>query len=437
MEKVLPKNWVETELQNLAQIQSGGTPSRSNKLYWDGDIPWLKISDFKNLYINKAEEFITEEGLKNSSARVFPIGTILFTIFASIGKIGILNFESTANQAIAGISPNNKVNHKYLVYSLKELSEALQKEGKGVAQKNINQQILKETRIPLPPLPEQERIVAKLDALFAQHEVMKKALEHIPQLLKDFRQQVLTKAVTGKLTEEWRKGKELAEWNNNLLKDVCTSISDGDHQAPPKSESGIPFLVISDISSGELDLNKSTRFVPDHYFQNLKDVRVPKLNDLLYTVTGSFGIPVVVNTNNPFAFQRHIGIIKPNKSKINELFLFYFLKSNIALRQAKDCATGTAQLTVPLSGLRNFTINTPPTLEQNEIISRVESLLAKADIIETRYQKLKTKIGSLPQAILYKAFKGELALQLPTDGDAKDLLAEIMALKSEVKGKKK
>ncbi|MCZ2083647.1 MAG: restriction endonuclease subunit S [Flavobacteriales bacterium] len=174
MESKLPDNWVETELDNLAIIQSGGTPSRSKKEYWNGHIPWLKISNFKSLYINEADEFITELGLKNSSTRIFPKGTILFTIFASIGKIGILNFEAATNQAIAGITPSNKINHKYLVYCFKELSAMLQSEGKGVAQKNINQAILKNTKIPLPPLVEQERIVAKLDALFAQQEVMKK-----------------------------------------------------------------------------------------------------------------------------------------------------------------------------------------------------------------------------------------------------------------------
>src|SRR5690606_24319733 len=108
-----------------------------------------------------------------------------------------------------------------------ELSQSLQDVGKGVAQKNINQTILKNLQIPFPPLPEQERIVVKLDKLFAQHEKIKKALDRIPQLLKAFRQQVLMQAVTGKLTEQWREGKDLDEWTTPALKKVCFGFKYG------------------------------------------------------------------------------------------------------------------------------------------------------------------------------------------------------------------
>src|SRR5690606_10643031 len=101
---------------------------------------------------------------------------------------------------------------------LLELSSSILNEGKGVAQKNINQTILKNTLIPLPPLPEQTRIVNKLDNLFGQLEKIKESLEKIPQLLKDFRQQVLTQAVTGKLTAEWREGKESMNSSDTLQK---------------------------------------------------------------------------------------------------------------------------------------------------------------------------------------------------------------------------
>lgn len=212
MGRELPKNWVSCKLDELARIQSGGTPSRSNASYWNGDIPWIKISDIKSLNVDYATEFITEEGLKNSSATLFPKGTILFTIFATIGRIGVLNIEATTNQAIAGITPSELINKKYITYSLLELSASILNEGKGVAQKNINQTILKNTRIPLPPLPEQTRIVAKLDQLFGQLEQINESLDKMPKLLKDFRQQVLTQAVTGRLTEKWRGRKNLGEW---------------------------------------------------------------------------------------------------------------------------------------------------------------------------------------------------------------------------------
>src|SRR5690606_19027649 len=122
------------------------------------------------------------------------------------------------------------------------------------AQKNINQTILKNLQIPFPPLPEQERIVAKLDKLFAQHEKIKAALDRIPQLLKIFRQQVLTQAVTGKLTEQWREGKELEEWKNEKAQDCCLKVQSGGTPKGSKfTSSGIPFLKVYNIVNNKID----------------------------------------------------------------------------------------------------------------------------------------------------------------------------------------
>jgi type I restriction enzyme S subunit len=432
MGKELPNGWIESKLGDISKIQSGGTPSRSNKSYWGGNIPWVKISDIQNLYVNETKEFITQEGLNNSAARIFPKGTVLFTIFATIGRIGILNINATTNQAVAGITPIPLINKMYLIYTLRELANSIMGQGKGVAQKNINQTILRETKIPLPPRPEQDRIVAKVDILMAQVETMQKSLERIPQLLKDFRQQVLTQAVTGKLTEEWREGKELTDSINHKLEDITISITDGDHQAPPRVEIGIPFLVISNVSKGFFDFDGVTRFVPSNYFANLKDSRVPKTGDILYTVTGSFGIPLLVNFEKDFCFQRHIAIIRPNPNFVLSEYLLIHLKSQIAKTQVEEVATGTAQMTVPLRGLRKFCFQIHSMLEQQEIISRVASLFAKVDFIEKQYQTLKAKIDTLPQAILHKAFKGELVEQLESDEPTKDLLREIEGLKKRV-----
>ena len=188
----LPKGWREVELSNLAEIQSGGTPSRSNPAYWNGDIPWVKISDIKGKYITETEEFITEEGLMNSSAKMFERGIIIFSIFATIGKVAILDIDATTNQALVGLKNNEEIDKSFLVYALTDLSERISNLGKGVAQKNINISILKGIKIPVPPLEEQKQITEKLDNLFAQIETIKKSTERIPELLKNFRQQVLS-----------------------------------------------------------------------------------------------------------------------------------------------------------------------------------------------------------------------------------------------------
>lgn len=171
----IPENWSWVRLGEVAtSISSGGTPSRSISEYWsNGNIPWLKIGDLKSKYVTESSEFITEKGLENSSAKIFSKGTILFTIFATIGDCAILEFDATTNQAIAGISiVEDKIFSEYLYYVLLSLKDVLIGKGRGMAQLNINQKILKDTPIPIPPYLEQQRIAEKLDILLEEIDML-------------------------------------------------------------------------------------------------------------------------------------------------------------------------------------------------------------------------------------------------------------------------
>lgn len=145
----IPNNWTWIRLKSISNICAGGTPDRDNPKYWNGDIPWLKISDItnSNKYIEKASEYITVSGLENSSAKILRPGTILYTIFATIGEVGILNFIASCNQAIAAIDTYLKQIDEYLYLFLINLQDYMKSIGKGCAQFNINQKVLKETLI--------------------------------------------------------------------------------------------------------------------------------------------------------------------------------------------------------------------------------------------------------------------------------------------------
>lgn len=277
---------------------------------------------------------------------------------------------------------------------------------------------LKELEFSVPPLAEQKVIADKLDTLLAQVENTKARLERIPQILKRFRQSVLAAAVSGGLTEEWRKAVVRSEWSDTRLDDVCNSVSDGDHQAPPRAQSGIPFLVISNVTGGEINFDEVSRWVPETYYNNLKSIRKPQRGDLLYTVTGSFGIPVIVNTDKPFCFQRHIAIIKPNHDMVSARYLAVYLQSPKAFAHAADVATGTAQKTVSLNNLRKFSISLPTMDEQTEIVRRVDQLFAHADRIEQQVNNALARVNSLTQSVLVKAFRGELTEQWRKDNPA-------------------
>ncbi|EOW0155533.1 restriction endonuclease subunit S [Campylobacter upsaliensis] len=163
----IPNSWAWVKLGDICEIVSGGTPSRDKIEYWhNGTIPWVKIADVKNNVVNQTQEFITELGLENSSAKIFKKGTLLYTIFATLGETAILNIDAATNQAIAALIEAYDYDTKFLMYCLMSMKDYVNSLGRGVAQNNINQTMLKNFTIPLPPLCEQEYIVQTLNTLF-------------------------------------------------------------------------------------------------------------------------------------------------------------------------------------------------------------------------------------------------------------------------------
>jgi type I restriction enzyme S subunit len=160
----LPKGWSEVALGDVCDVSSGGTPARSHPENFGGDVPWVKIGDMLQGRITATEECISREGLATSSAKLFPAGTVLLSIFATIGRTAILGIDAATNQAVAGIVPTtDSLDTSYLRRFLDSSAASLARTGRGVAQANINLSILRTHRVPLPPIEEQRRIAAVLD----------------------------------------------------------------------------------------------------------------------------------------------------------------------------------------------------------------------------------------------------------------------------------
>jgi type I restriction enzyme S subunit len=213
------------------------------------------------------------------------------------------------------------------------------------------------------------------------------------------------------------------EWCWEQLATVSVEITDGDHQAPPKAESGVPFIVISNIKNNQIDF-RETKYVPRSYYNAIQDNRKPVKGDILYTVTASFGIPCLIDFEREFCFQRHIALIRL-ENMILEKFIFYFLQSNLAFKQALNVATGTAQKTVSLSGLRMFKIPIAPFNEQIKIVDEIEKYFSVINLFEITIQSSLAKAEILRQSILKKAFSGHLVPPDPNDEPASILLERI------------
>ena len=205
------------------------------------------------------------------------------------------------------------------------------------------------------------------------------------------------------------------------LEDYVFSVTDGDHQAPPKVSKGIPFLVISNIADGSLDFS-NTRYVPEEYYEKIQMERKPKRGDILFSVTGSYGIVVNIKTDRLFCFQRHIGLIKPT---ISNEYLSFVLMSNYIKSLCDKLATGTAQKTVGLDTLRSLYVPIAPIEEQERIVAKIKHLLLQISFLEAEKEKLVAAIKQAKSKILDLAIHGKLVPQDPNDEPASELLKRI------------
>jgi len=187
-------------------------------------------------------------------------------------------------------------------------------------------------------------------------------------------------------------------WSPATLAEMCVAVTDGDHLPPPKAETGVPFLVIGNVRWGGIDF-ESCRYVAEEYFNKLDWIRKPVPGDVLYTLVGSFGIPVLVGNVRPFCVQRHIGILRPSKH-VDRGYLAYALASGSVLQQVTAIATGIAQKTVPLAGLRRVKVPLPPLAEQRRIVAKVEQLMALVDALEQQLAASRATAANLLSALI-------------------------------------
>lgn len=199
----VPDNWAWTTLGNIGTWQAGGTPSRSNKSYYGGNIPWLKTGDLNDGLITNIPEKITEDAVANSSAKINPTGSILIAMYgATIGKLGILTFPATTNQACCACIEYFAITQKYLFYFLLSHRDMFIAKGGGGAQPNISKEIIVNTAIPLPPLAEQERTVTEIERWFTLIDQLEQGKSDLQTVIKQAKSKILELAIHGKLVPQ-------------------------------------------------------------------------------------------------------------------------------------------------------------------------------------------------------------------------------------------
>ena len=384
------KNIQYKKLGDICDFISGGTPSKSKIEYWkDGKIPWIKISDFKKKYIKISDEKITKSGLENSSAKILKKGTILYTIFASVGKVAILDIEATTNQAIVGIDlkENNLLDKDFLYYFLCSIENNIKKQARGVAQNNINISILKNISIPILSMSLQKNIVKTLKKL-------EDILENFKQkkLLINFLNKSLFTSMFGDIKTN-DKNWEIKNLDSIYYIRSSKRIFEKDYK-----KEGVPFFRSKEI----VELSNSKNIIPEIYisfdkYEELKKASgIPLKDDLLITAVGTIGKIWKVNYEKDFYFKdgNLIWLQLKNKNQFNTLSLKRILEDSIK-NEKENLASGSAYNALTIDKLKKFNIIMPPIELQNKFAERVEKIEKLSFEIEKSIKEAQNLYNSL------------------------------------------
>lgn len=401
----MKNGWKRYTFGELGRIFNGNSISESEKkAHFEGlaeGVPYIGTKDVRFDLKIDYESGVKIPDNKRDGFKLAPADTVLVCAEGgSAGrKIAHTDRDVYFGNKLFAIAPTPQNSNRLVFYYC--LSDAFAKQFKGAMAGLIGGVSLnkfKDLAITIPPLPEQKRIVGILNEAFEGIATAKanaeKNLQNARALFESHLQSVFAKA--------WQTSKLVT------LSELATDITDGDHLPPPKAPTGVPFITIGNIVKDTRKIDFSDTFmVLRTYFDKLKENKKPRKGDVLYTVTGSFGIPVIVDNDAEFCFQRHIGLIRP-KAETNSSWLYYLLLSPQVFQQANEQATGTAQKTVSLKVLRGFQVPSVPLPQQRDAVAKLDMLSVETHRLETIYQQKLDALESLKKSLLNQAFTGEL-----------------------------
>lgn len=427
----LPMNWVWTPLTSVADLGTGHTPSRKHPEYWGGDVPWIGIRDAGAHHggaIYDTLQRINQLGLDNSSARLLPKDTVCLSRTASVGYVVKMGRDMATSQDFVTWSCTEALDPDFLMQALLAEGADIRRFGEGSTHTTIYFPEVKAFHVALPPLPEQRRIVAKIDSLTAKSARSRDHLNHIPRLVEKYKQAVLAAAFRGDLTRAWAG----EPWLPTTVEDIALAVFDGPFGSNLKSSDytdyGVRVVRLENIGHLRFILEKETYISKEKYASLARHTLSP--DDI---IVSSF----VADEMRVCRFPAGLNERAINKAdcfcvRVNTLlcvprFLELRLASLETFEELKGAVHGATRPRIALSQLRAFQFDLPSLDEQQAIVQRIERAFTWIDRLAAEATSARALVDRLDQAVLAKAFRGELVPQDPADEPASVLLERIRA----------
>lgn len=471
----LPKGWVEAELGALGTWVGGGTPDKSNPAFWtSGTIPWVSPKDMKRFHISEAEDLITEDAISTSSTNLVAARSVLIVTRSGILKhtlpVAIAGREVAINQDIKALTLYRALDALYFAHQIKALGPFVLKNctKAGTTVDSVDFDKLKAVKATVPPLAEQKRIVAKLDALNAESARARTELAHIETLVSRYKQAVLSKAFSGELTKDLRQHQlRLAEDSNtksvpsrNPGSGRVAKVNAPTHDqrdlvwaCPPSWRwdqigncafvtklAGFEYTkYVNYDPDGDLRVVKAENAGPNGFrrtsYSRVQSKSVSMLGRsrlaggevLVVFVGAGTGNVAVVPDDEQFFLGPNIAMARPDPQQALSSYLELFFRSNGGKALLLAATKAVAQPSLSMGAIRSTPVALPPLQEQHEIVRRIESAFTRIDRLATEAKRALELVGKLDEAILAKAFRGELVPQDENDEPAEKLLERIRA----------
>lgn len=420
----VPGNWCWTYLGCVSDVVTGGTPSKKHPEYYGGLFPFFKPTDLDfGRHVVEASEYLTNEG--KIVSRIIPEQSTAVCCIGSIGKCGFLEVEGTTNQQINAAIP--KFNPLFLYYycNTHYFNEELWSKASATTISIVNKSKMESCVFPLPPLPEQLRIVDRIESLFAKLDEAKQKAQDALDSFETRKAAILHKAFTGELTAQWRKehGVGMESWERHPLKDV-TQIGSGG--TPSRKNSQYYLGDILWVKTGEIYWNyiyDSEEKITEEAIAN-SSAKLYPAGTVLVAMYGQgltrgraaiLGVPATTN--------QAVCALQPCDC-LEKRYLYYYFMANYW--EYREKAVGGNQPNYSATMIGKWIINIPSVLEQAEIVRILDDLLAKEQQAKDAAEGVLEQIDLIKKAILARAFRGELGTNDPSEESAVELLKQVL-----------